>query len=1511
LLLVHTGAVAKFLEEHMQGVEHQTAVQAAELLMEHGTKVKGLITFRPESAQAAAEAVGHLAKRLSDLPGAVRDSLERGRSGAAMLSGDRLQGLSEMIQNADDAGARQVRLALLADGLWLAHDGEPIQLEHVFGIAMPWITTKANDPAATGRHGIGLMTLRSLSSSLQVHCAPYHVQLDASVLSAVNAAQPPSWLAGQGWTILHVPLSSNILNLENLHAWIKSWDHAGLLFLRSVARVSLHDETGAEVRELRLVWTDEGRLEQPIAGEDVIVEVCCAQDPDGQAFRVYKAAVASPEKIGRHGKAKANRTPIAIAFPLYDTQENWLHAGLPVVRTQTRVRVGAQFDTLNNRQGLAPTDWNSSLVAIIGQLWLASIANLIETETALAWALIPLEAPEDEKGSSLVADLEHEIWSMAGRRLAELAHVPTGGQDIQITQLAFEVPCLESVLQEHEIAALAGCDRTLPREVRDADRNWWEVFALWRGVCESMRRPVDTERALALLDDGSLPVDRRIALTAAAIDEQLDSALAARSCIVLSDGGIVAPPKANSPEVLVLNAGTLAEELGIGLQMHPRYQDNIPASKTVLDWLRARKALMEESDSLTLLRRIAQAGLSGMHIVNPLTELQLASLRDAFESVSPDEQQSLGPNVGRAVRLAAFTYDEKKSEVAVACCPAQAYLPRAIDRETDSFAVAAGKAPGLCWISSKYAVALRSSLGRAGLGAQRFLRMLGAELSPRVIRHSTLIERYADRRKGLPVSAGPATRSAAMRAIEAEYTLEDWESPDLQRVLVDISSEKKSTQRRERAAALIAALARAWEHRLADRTTVTAASTGGSWQTRGEFRAYWLWAASNVEWLDDAKGTKRRPDDLRLRTPASVAIYGSEGANYVRADLHTAARQQVLEALGVKGEASTMELVRHLRGLRTQAADVVGEKLVTETAVVYQALAARFPGGRSATDMNTRTLQREFADLPGLILSKRGWRRPSEVLLAPPSFGNYRDYVPGVLQTENLWHALQIRDATIEECLKVMNEVALRRKTLEGEEVAVMVATLRLIQERLQRGKADATLPRGMHKAPLWTTLGWARDRPVYAVSDNSIAQALADDIPIWVPGCEISNVSACLAPLGVKLITAGDSHVVQPEHAETDDVATDIFKRAVSHLHEDFSRNDPDVAAALLIQWESLKRFEVKRNRGLRVRLTGITGWSESELISVRAKADIEGSALHLLDPEELRRVESGGRAIAALFAADPRRVAYAWLAACDKAQEGIAAEEIIAAEETQKLEEERLAQSVLERTRQLQAEGANKKAAKTGRPPKPIEPPAPTPTAAPALAPRVLVDPNKLQLRHPNGKVQERTQPPPSPEKRQPAPLPEPRSSGSPPTDRNSLPTFTGKTKETLGLELARRALQYEEGELRDLRAQMGLGADAVDEEGRFFELKVYLHGEPNNIHLTDSEVKRAASTPKFYLVIVSQLEGEQAQPCVRVIVDPLKQLGVSGNGGITLTNVKHATSLVFNYEHGAGNATVVGKK
>src|SRR5258706_12003249 len=121
------------------------------------------------------------------------------------------------------------------------------------------------------------------------------------------------------------------------------------------------------------------------------------------------------------------------------------------------------------------------------------------------------------------------------------------------------------------------------------------------------------------------------------------------------------------------------------------------------------------------------------------------------------------------------------------------YLPRNIDKEPESFAVAAGNTPGLMWVDPRYATVLPSPLGRAGLGPQRFLRLLGAETAPRLQPHPGLRSRFSDLRKGLHkvVNGSPPERTQALDDLAATYSLDDLHSPDLERVLFDIARDRK------------------------------------------------------------------------------------------------------------------------------------------------------------------------------------------------------------------------------------------------------------------------------------------------------------------------------------------------------------------------------------------------------------------------------------------------------------------------------------------------------------------------------------------------------------------------------------------------------------------------------------------------------------------------------------------------------------------------------------------------
>jgi hypothetical protein len=93
-------------------------------------------------------------------------------------------------------------------------------------------------------------------------------------------------------------------------------------------------------------------------------------------------------------------------------------------------------------------------------------------------------------------------------------------------------------------------------------------------------------------------------------------------------------------------------------------------------------------------------------------------------------------------------------------------------------------------------------------------------------------------------------------------------------------------------------------------------------------------------------------------------------------------------------------------------------------------------------------------------------------------------------------------------------------------------------------------------------------------------------------------------------------------------------------------------------------------------------------------------------------------------------------------------------------------------------------------------------------------------------------------------------------------------------------------------DLRAQHGVGADAVDSLDRsFYELKVYRQDEPDTIQLQESQIRRALATRNFFLVIVSNIEGANAHPKVRVIVEPLNQLPMTNASSVTLSGIRSA--------------------
>ena len=1394
------------------------------------------VNFTARDDEEARRAVEEFARLFETAPGVFKNALEGARAGAETLSGDRLQGLAEIIQNADDAGASYVRFQVLGDQFIAVHDGADVTLSDVLALATPWLSNKTDNELATGRFGIGLMTLRALSDVLDVHSGSYHVRLGNPTVGAIALDDFPRDLAHASETALCLPLRSAGLDTEDIATWLGRWDDSALLFLRSVRDVTVFDPDDAQCRTLHLEWDEDEPTRCGVAGHILPVQRRHATAPDGRRWLVHATGAPRPPDVRRVRKAAGATVPLGLALALQPGDRGVIYSGLPIVHTAVPLRVNAQFDPITSRTGLAPTRWNSALLPMLADLWVEVVDDLLAERPVTGWNVIPLpdETDPDDGTGSVIGQIERLLLERARTELASSAALVVDGQRVALADLAVEDEALTGVVDPAEVAQLAGLAMALPASARDDAGRWRDVLDDWRHAGAPLTAPVTVEDALTLLGDPSRSVEATIALTAVGLDKGLAEQLADLPCVSTSDGERIIPPAAASVQALMLQRSRLAEQLGMGVGLAPEHVAETDAASRVLAWLRETGAVIDNASNEEVVRRLAAGGRADECLPEPLTDEQLRALRDAFEQIPASERSSLGRDVGLAITIAAFRYDARGQVERLSARPADLYLSRAIDRDQDSFAVAADRTPGLLWSANRYADQLKSSLGRlGGLGPQKFLGLLGAERTPQIVLHAGLENRYVDRRLGLPSGApgSPRQRNRALAAMRASYTLDDLDSPDLRAVVQNIGGERKATRRRERASALLGALGRAWD-RLADSADVVAADTDYGWRTRGSTKAFWLWSAGATAWLDDTEGVPQAPLDLRLKTAGTIAVHGADAPGYLRPEFDAPNRREILAALGVSGEPTTRDLVERLRELRAERP--VPDTLATEAAIVYQALSDRIAGRVVIPgDLTDRELRTAFSDGNGLVHTNLGWHVPTDVLGGDPVFRRRHAFVPQVPRGEPLWRTLQIRQPSAEDCLSVIGQIARTRRAPEGEDVLILLETLRLLDERIAAmSETPRRLIRRLASLSLWTTRGWTTERPVYAVEDPALIEGLRAEVPVWEPGGDVAQFESLLVPLKISRLGADVTTVIDPHAAVADDEARELFGAAVSLLQDDLVRNDPRTAGALTLPWDRLRDFEVRVDEDLRVRVGGLVSREPVE-IEVATKADVASGVLFLRDERLLRQVDGGGRAIAGLFAAaDRRRIAQAWLAAYVAAEEGRTAQRLLLAGQEAAEERARTEQEMAERAASLGRDIAARQQGRSRR--RPGRPagsgasagaagsdgqPQPSPPTVPPR-PRVLVDPSTLGVLNPDGRPDggsvagSRRR-----RRRSSGPLPPPNRNTGAPRGRTSPASFTDLDKETVGLDLVRLVLAGDEEEIADLRAQHGVGADAVELDGQLF--------------------------------------------------------------------------------------------
>ena len=469
-----------------------------------------------------------------------------------------------------------------------------------------------------------------------------------------------------------------------------------------------------------------------------------------------------------------------------------------------------------------------------------------------------------------------------------------------------------------------------------------------------------------------------------------------------------------------------------------------------------------------------------------------------------------------------------------------------------------------------------------------------------------------------------------------------------------------------------------------------------------------------------------------------------------------------------------------------------------------------------------------------------------------------------------------------------------------------MLDTLRKLAEHHAQGKTVDR--RKLAKLALWTSKGWTRKRPVYATDDPVLIGGLGDRLPVWRPGGGLEQFRSLIGPLRVTEIRASEARVLEPELAQEDEPLTDLFRGALDLLRDDLQRNDPNLADGLVVPWGDLEAYTVRVHPSLTLAVSAAD--RQEHNCAVKAKIDTTRCAVFVREPALLASVDGGGRALATLFEDGARLVAQAWRAACDRAEEGEPTRHVELAHqralrEAAELDDDDRLAGLQQRSDQNHASSKVLAGREIHRDPQYPKERGEREQSLPAYSPRTLVNPQGLVLVDAKGRIEEGSPSPARDTKNSEVSvssrLNEPTHGSPGPQNRTSLRGYTDLDKESVGLELLRTLFSTDQAEIHDLRAQRGVGADAVDELTKYYEIKVTAGSEPDQVTLTDSEVQRALTTRDFFLVVVSNIEGADARPTVRVVVDPLEQLQPTGQGSITLSGLHKAKSLVYTFVSG----------
>lgn len=1467
----------------------------------------GFAAKGPRTVPYVQAALAELERIQSQDPGMVGALLDGGNEIARQLNADAFQGFREIVQNADDLGASNVRVGVrTARGkrrLLIVHDGAPVELMHVLPMIYPSISTKRNKARAKGRFGVGLKTLSRLGSGLTVHSAPYHFTARDNFAVRTTAARAITGFYDPTQdTLITLDLEDDV-EPDFLDEAFRSWSATELLFLDAVRRVTVWDLDAAELKfafELA-PHGDTSLVRLRLTGDlnDVEEE---RFNVSGRTWVRFSADVAVPAGLERARKATDPTTRISIALPEDGDAQGRVYIALPTrILTGVAFSLDAQFNPATSREELSNDKWNRWLVQVVTDFAGALTIELLRAGSPLAWFLAPVGAATNST-SEWLNERFRIGWAKAVKAIAVEPHLLAPVPFAPLSAISYAESDVDDLLDAADHLAVTGMPM-LPATLRDSRGRW-------RHVVESLGVSRRITLAAALRAAASELQDKPAAWLAELARRCLDAGdyrlLLETPWVPLASGGCAQPqPRDEAPELLVLGASdnALAARHGLFRMVHSALRDD--AFEELLEWLKVDANLVERPDGEDILG--AFAARFSDHPID-ISREELVELRDLFASAPERGIEDLGARVGDALRIEAFRFEATPAgtsrQVRERAPPGKVYLPRSIEDETGGWSSAAGETPGLLWAAPGYAEVFkvtarrgRDAATRRVRGAKAFLTLLGARTAPRLQPVET------------PVDANlPALQASARRVVGrvAGFLREDYISPDLDRVLADVMSTPGSargrTRRRrrgssdERGVALFRCLTANWRE-LQTYSTADVVRASGYGGVLTSVPATWVARLAQLDWLVNEAGRLTRPMNLMIPTRIARAIEGDPARFAAGLDERDAA-EPLATLLRMKVDPRASELVTAIEARRHNPGEGAADLMK-----IYRALSAYCPQAAGIPspdarvgDLTVGSLRAKFGInrsrrglIAGLVTNKGGdgWYAPTGVHSGKDIFHGRVPFVVSDRELGSLWRALNITSPEVGDCVRELELIARDPPGTYGE--ALLIDIYRhldtLVSERL-----PAAERRQLASLPLLVGDRWATTRPIY-LSEHHRAEVAS--LAVWSPPCAPGTIPNFVAAAGVEVLQVDDAPLSQVFGAGEDLQAR--FESALRILRSDLARDDAQSYRALE-PWSRLERLSINVHGidGLVVRARPS---QERPLpMIVRAHAEVGGSALHVESESVVGRAEFGGAAIARFGAPERHReIALAWGSAWSVSlDEPRSAAIELAGEETKQALDELDLQ--FERQKSMpgrrRVRGSATAPGQAGPPPK-VEvrqlKDLPDEVEFTVLlrdgaadAPKGFRDRPKAELRSE----------PKTRSKREARDLEQAEDRASVTAHRQ----YDSAQLQAQGWAYLQAAIEDGDIVVTDLQKERGVGADGTIDWKTFFEMKSFPREAPSSVTLTAMEFQRARDAKgSFFLVVVSGLErGFETE--LHVYADPLRTLAWSTQGSVSVSGLGAAKALVL---------------